>query len=197
MKKYDVLCPHCCGVFLETNGRFREDKPANGSMFTAKQGIVDAGWSVFPLYDTTEYDNVVCPSCSQVLLDSLGKVLRLKEIGEVDEITDTPMQEIVKKTIDELMAEYDPELPPMPQVDYNWKIVSSSLIIDVSEIEKLREESKFGDEFIRKETEKKIFETEFPSGDHSLKEELGAVNAENAGLIPADHPKKPGRPRKE
>ena len=111
MKKYDVLCPHCCGVFLETNGRFREDKPANGSMFTAKQGIVDAGWSVFPLYDTTEYDNVVCPSCSQVLLDSLGKVLRLKEVGDIEEIPDNPTQEIVKKTVDELMAEYEPELP--------------------------------------------------------------------------------------
>lgn len=86
MKKYDIHCPHCNGVFLETNGLYREDKPANGSMFEAKQHIKDAGWSVFPLYDSTEYSNLICPSCDGCLVDATGLILRRVEIGEVDEV---------------------------------------------------------------------------------------------------------------
>jgi len=82
-KKYDVSCPHCCGTFLETTPAFDPDRPANGSMFAAKQHIKDAGWSVFPLYDTTEYANLVCPSCDGALVDSLGRVLRLVDTGEL------------------------------------------------------------------------------------------------------------------
>jgi len=84
MKKYDVHCPHCCGTFHETTEHFRQDQPAKGHMFALKQHCVDAGWSAFPPYDTTEYANIVCPSCDQGYLDTLGKVIRLVESGRID-----------------------------------------------------------------------------------------------------------------
>lgn len=109
MKKYDVLCPHCCGTFLETNSHFREDGPANGSMFEPKEHIKDAGWSVFPLYDSTEYADITCPSCGGVLVDSLGKVVRMVVIGEIE--GPASKEKVMAKSMDELMAEYEPEVP--------------------------------------------------------------------------------------
>ena len=82
MKKFDVLCPHCNGIFLETTEHFTDKTPANGSMFKAVQSVVDAGWSVFPLYDSTEYDDIICPSCEGTLVDSYGRVSRLVANGE-------------------------------------------------------------------------------------------------------------------
>lgn len=107
MKKYDVHCPFCIGVFLETNGLYREDKPANGSMFAAKQHIVDAGWSTFPLLDSSEYDNVICPSCSQPLLDSAGRLIRKQCIGEIDVVAKAPVV-VDNQQMDALFAEYEP-----------------------------------------------------------------------------------------
>lgn len=112
MKRYNVQCPHCNGVFLQTNGLLRLDKPANGSMFDTLQHVKDAGWTVFPLYDSTEYADLVCPSCDQVLVDSLGKIIRLEECGEIDEVrTD------VNAIMDALMNDYEPDIPvkPVPQ----------------------------------------------------------------------------------
>jgi hypothetical protein len=116
MKKYDVLCPFCCGTFLETNGKYSEEKPANGSMFDVKQQVLDAGWTVFPLYDTTEYANVVCPSCQQCLLDSHGMIVRKVHCGEVDEWQEKRIITRIdyggaNAMMDEMMAEYEPELP--------------------------------------------------------------------------------------
>ena len=113
IKQYDVQCPHCNGVFFETNGNFDETIPANGSMFTAKKMIVDAGWSFMPLYDSTEYADVVCPSCDGQLLDSSGKVLRMTEIGEID--LRTP-DEIANEAIDKLMAEHEPEIDTLSSI---------------------------------------------------------------------------------
>ena len=84
MKKYDVQCPFCNGTFHETNGRFDTNKPAKGNMFETKQHVKDAGWSTFPPYESTEYQNLVCPSCDQPYVDSMGRVIRLREIGEIE-----------------------------------------------------------------------------------------------------------------
>lgn len=135
MKKYDVLCPHCCGTFLETNSHFREDGPANGSMFEPKQHIKDAGWSVFPLYDSTEYADITCPSCGGVLVDSLGKLLRTVVIGEIDPLptVETHKQDIMAA----LMAEYDPKLPDDPK---ETKLPESAADIgDIMKIIKIEE----------------------------------------------------------
>ena len=97
MKKFDVLCPHCNGVFLETTEHFTDKTPANGSMFKAVQHIVDAGWSVFPLYDSTEYDDIVCPSCGGTLVDSTGRVVRMVENGECTVTPKKRKKRVVKK----------------------------------------------------------------------------------------------------
>ena len=72
--RYDVICPFCGGVYFETTDNFNE--PAKGNMFVPKQEIVDAGWTTFPLYDTTEYNNLVCPSCDQPLVDTAGRLVK-------------------------------------------------------------------------------------------------------------------------
>ncbi len=82
MKKYDVQCSTCCGSFHATTKKFSKDGPANGSMFKLKQEYVTAGWESFPEYDTTEYADVVCPSCGGAYLDSSGRVIRLQEVKE-------------------------------------------------------------------------------------------------------------------
>ena len=92
MKKYEIQCPFCNGTFHETNGRFDINKPAKGNMFETKQHVKDAGWSTFPPYDSTEYQNIVCPSCDQPYVDSMGRVIRLREIGEIEPVVDAPIQ---------------------------------------------------------------------------------------------------------
>jgi DNA-directed RNA polymerase subunit RPC12/RpoP len=99
MKKYEIQCPHCNGTFFETNEKFKEDAPANGSMFTASKHIIDAGWSFMPLYDTTEYADVVCPSCDGQLLNSAGMVLRLKCVGKIEEVEAVQSSEDVAEKI--------------------------------------------------------------------------------------------------
>ena len=173
MKKYDVQCPHCCGVFLETNGHFREDKPANGAMFTAKQHIIDAGWTVFPLYDSTEYDNITCPSCYGVLVDGLGKVIRLQAIGEVEEIT---TEGEMRKRMDALVDEYEPELPTAKISIDGAKIIDDILNMPAVKIQITATEHIDTKSIVLDESEKVI---------HSV---LAAVNASTK--------KKPGRPKK-
>lgn len=80
--RYEIICPFCAEALLETNERYRETGPANGSMFSPKQHIVDAGWTTFPLYDTTEYSNLVCPSCEQVLVDTEGRILKKRPLPD-------------------------------------------------------------------------------------------------------------------
>lgn len=106
--QYDVICPHCCGCFHETNGHFVEGRPAKGHMFSAKQHIVDSGWTCFPPYDSTEYMDIVCPSCGQPYLDSLGIPIRLHKIGQV---AANGKKDFLNDVMDRLMDEYDPELP--------------------------------------------------------------------------------------
>ena len=116
MIKYDVLCPMCCGCFHETNGYFRLDVPAKGHMFTAKQQIRDAGWTTFPEYESTEYDNVCCPSCGTPYLNSLGRVQRLDPAGECEMIAD---ETDINAKMDALFAEYEPDIPdPVFRNDY-------------------------------------------------------------------------------
>lgn len=124
MIKYDVVCPLCCGIFHETNGRFRKDVPAKGDMFDTKPHVKDAGWSTFPPYDTTEYANIVCPSCDAQYLDDSGRVIRLVENGECDEIVTLPSltekhiptSDELNTAMEALMAEYDPPVPTVEQV---------------------------------------------------------------------------------
>ncbi|MCP4493249.1 MAG: hypothetical protein GY820_38995 [Gammaproteobacteria bacterium] len=94
MKVYEVQCPSCCGTFHKTTDKFDKDRPANGAMFRLNKQCRNAAWESFPEYDSTEYANVVCPSCGTQYLDALGKVIRLNETGET--ITDT--EEFVEKT---------------------------------------------------------------------------------------------------
>ena len=111
IKQYDVICPHCCGCFHETNGHFAIDKPAKGHMFVVKQHVADAGWTCFPPYDSTEYMDLVCPSCGQPYVESLGKVIRLQEIGEIEAASNTAY---LNDIMDRLMDEYEPEAPADP-----------------------------------------------------------------------------------
>ena len=90
IKQYDVICPHCCGCFHETNEHFKADAPAKGHMFAAKRHVTDAGWTCFPPYDSTEYMDLVCPSCGQPYVDSVGRVIRLQEVGEIEEADSKP-----------------------------------------------------------------------------------------------------------
>lgn len=125
MKKYDVQCPFCNGTFHETNGRFDPNKPAKGNMFETKQHVKDAGWSTFPPYDSTEYQNLVCPSCDQPYVDSMGRVVRLKEIGEIEQVVDeqtaraefpgTQYAEVEPEPLTEPAPLTEPEPAPAPK----------------------------------------------------------------------------------
>ena len=108
IKQYDVICPHCCGCFHETNEHFKADSPAKGHMFTVKTHVSDAGWSCFPPYDTTEYMDIACPSCGQPYVDSLGMVIRLSETGEIKAAED---KAYLNDIMDRLVAEYEPDVP--------------------------------------------------------------------------------------
>jgi hypothetical protein len=81
---YDIICPHCTGVYHETNSAYNPDRPANGSMFRLKPAYVEAGWSAFPPYDTTEYANLTCPACDQPYVDSEGRIIRMQEQGNAE-----------------------------------------------------------------------------------------------------------------
>ena len=109
MIKYDIHCPVCCGVFHETTGRYRDDRPATGDMFDSKQEIKDAGWTTFPQYDSTEYADVCSPSCGAMYLDSMGRVQRMQANGECEYISD---DDDLNAQMDLLMREYDAEVPP-------------------------------------------------------------------------------------
>ena len=108
MIKYDIHCPVCCGVFHETTGRYRDDRPATGDMFDSKQEIKDAGWTTFPQYDSTEYGDINCPSCGAMYLDSMGRVQRKQANGECDYISD---DDDLNAQMDLLMREYDAKVP--------------------------------------------------------------------------------------
>jgi hypothetical protein len=86
MLRYDIICPMCGGIFHETNENFRQNIPANGSMFRKKQEIIDAGWSTFPEYADTEYADIICPGCDGAYLDSTGHVLKMVESGEIPDL---------------------------------------------------------------------------------------------------------------
>ena len=101
--RFDVVCPHCCGVFHETTEFFRENTAANGSMFRAKPQVVEQGWEVFPPYDTTEYADLACPACGQPYVDSTGRVIRLVMTGDIEVQTE---QERIAAEMDALVAEY-------------------------------------------------------------------------------------------
>jgi hypothetical protein len=113
MKKYDVQCPHCCGTFHETTPFFKLGVPVKGHMLTSKPHVKDAAWSTFPEYDSTEYQDIICPSCSQAYLNSLGMVIRLVETGEWPE-PELPRIKTAAELMDEAMAEYEPEVPNHP-----------------------------------------------------------------------------------
>lgn len=96
--RYDVICPFCGGVYFETTDNFNE--PAKGNMFVPKQEIVDAGWTTFPLYETTEYNNLVCPSCGQPLVDTAGRLV--KKVAK---------KNIALEELEKEWSEYSPSLP--------------------------------------------------------------------------------------
>ncbi len=79
MKKAEIFCANCSESHFEINDKFTTDKPFNGSMCTLKQKYIDSGLSTFPLYDSSEYANVICPACGYQLLDSVGYLLRAVE----------------------------------------------------------------------------------------------------------------------
>jgi len=136
MKKYDVICPMCCGTFHETTAQFDHDRMAHGAMFEAKQHVKDAAWSVFPPYESTDAADCVCPGCGAQYCDSMGRVIRLQECGEIEVVTitvdgvkmegqlfDLPADTEIALKVDvvpprdinaemeRLMAEYDVEVP--------------------------------------------------------------------------------------
>jgi len=84
MKRYDVACVSCCGVFLKTTEKFDNDKYATGDMFALKRQFKEYGWGSFPEYDSTSHPDIVCPSCGSGYCDDGGKVIRLQETGEFD-----------------------------------------------------------------------------------------------------------------
>jgi hypothetical protein len=108
MKKYDISCPMCCGTFHETTEHYTNKTMANGSMLTALQHIRDAGWSTFPEYDSTDAADLVCPSCGAQYCDSMGKLIRMQENGEVEK---TFLAVDLGDLMDKLMAEYEVDLP--------------------------------------------------------------------------------------
>ena len=129
MKKYDVICPMCCGTFHETTALFNPDRMAHGAMFDAKQHVKDAAWSVFPPYESTDAADCVCPGCGADYCDGVGRVIRLQECGEIDggwvgsfrgmssSVTVVVDGAKIINTIntnaemDRLMTEYDVEVP--------------------------------------------------------------------------------------
>lgn len=74
--KYKIECPHCNLISLETNDNYDKGTPVNGSMFTLIGQYADAGWTTFPLVIDSQYDNITCPSCDGLLVDSRGYLLR-------------------------------------------------------------------------------------------------------------------------
>ena len=76
MTRYDIICPHCTGTYHETTSEYNPDRPANGGMFQLKAVFVEAGWTAFPPYESTEYANLTCPACEQPYVDSDGRVIR-------------------------------------------------------------------------------------------------------------------------
>lgn len=124
VQKYDVQCQRCCGTFHETTEKFDPLVAANGTMFKLKQQYRDAGWSSFPQYPDTQYENIVCPSCGAGYLDNKGIALRLnptKEFFNVPDVhkeagDDTPAENVV---VDEEEEEPVAVEEQNPQVDEN------------------------------------------------------------------------------
>jgi len=106
--KYDVVCPHCCGIFHETTADFERTRSAKGHMFRLKPHFADMGWGSFPPYESTEYDNLTCPACEQPYVDAIGRVLRLQEVGVYEVLEEDELKRI---EMERLMAEYEPDVP--------------------------------------------------------------------------------------
>jgi hypothetical protein len=89
MKRYDVVCASCCGTFHETTTKFDPERMATGDMLTLKGPFKESRWETFPEYDSTDYPDMVCPSCGMMYCGDDGRVMRLKEAGEFEEVLGT------------------------------------------------------------------------------------------------------------
>lgn len=77
-ERYDVVCPHCGGVFHETNDNYENKKAANGSMFTLKPPYsTEYRWEDFPKEVDVQMADIECPWCGGCYLDATGRVIKL------------------------------------------------------------------------------------------------------------------------
>jgi len=87
---YDIECPMCNMVVLKTNHNYTDKQPANGSMFELKEHYKESGWGSFPLYESSQYGNLTCPSCDGFLVDSSGYIIRKHARADDDGKVDCP-----------------------------------------------------------------------------------------------------------